>query len=125
MRRALIAIVGTVTAAALAGPASATQIVNVPSTVTIAGKGLHFHGKVGAANSGCLGGRTVRLLRVGGQKLGTTKTKANGSWKLTVSGSAGISMASFYAKVKKRSEGTAGTIYVCGRARSAKVPYSP
>ena len=48
-------------------------------------------------------------------------TNAKGKWAITPQGSAGISLSRFYAKVKKSSQGTAGTIYVCNGAKSATV----
>jgi hypothetical protein len=48
-------------------------------------------------------------------------TNNRGQWSIMPQGSAGISLARFYAKVKKRSDGTAGTIYVCQADRSPAV----
>jgi len=45
-----------------------------------------------------------------------------GRWKITVSGSAGISLSHVLAKVKRRAEGTAGTMFVCEAARSSTIP---
>jgi hypothetical protein len=52
------------------------------------------------------------------QRVGLFVTGPNGKWHITVSGSAGISMSRFYAKVRQRKEGTAGTIFVCKSADS-------
>jgi hypothetical protein len=67
----------------------------------------------------------VTLYRTPSLVLGSTTTRSSGSWKITVSGSAGITLGHFYAKVKARSEGTAGTIYVCKRATSKTIAYKP
>jgi hypothetical protein len=123
MRRARLAT-AIALALALAASAWGTATVSLPSTISIVGHGLHFRGKVGSTNAACLPGRKVVLFRDTGLKLGSVKANAAGKWKITVSGSAGITMGSF-AKVKKRSEGTAGMIYVCEAAHSATVAYSP
>ncbi|MEA2479295.1 MAG: hypothetical protein QOJ07_1217 [Thermoleophilaceae bacterium] len=126
------AAAGVVAALGLAfglSPASATKTVNIPSKVSIKSKELTFSGKVTASNAGCVQGRRVTLYRKfssgGGQSMGSATTSSSGKWHVTVSGTAGISLAHFYAKVKKRSEGTAGTIYVCGSARSKTIGVSP
>ena len=48
-----------------------------------------------------------------------------GAWSITPQGSAGISLSKFYAKVKKLSQGTAGTIYVCNPGRSQTIKPTP
>ena len=106
--------------------AEATKTVKIASHISIQSKGLKLSGKVTATNAGCKHGRQVTLYRKlskGASKLGSTTTNASGSWKITASGSAGITMSHFYATVKKRSDGTAGTIYVCGAATSNTIPY--
>jgi hypothetical protein len=103
--------------------AEATKVVNIASHISIKGKGLTFSGKVTSPNTACVSGRTVTLWRTNGNKLGTTTTGAAGKWKITASGSAGISLGHFFAKVKKRSEGTAGTIFVCKAATSNTIPF--
>jgi hypothetical protein len=65
----------------------------------------------------------VTLYRTSAVKLGTTTTGSTGKWKITASGSAGISLGTFYAKVKRRSDGTAGTIFVCKAAVSKTIPF--
>jgi hypothetical protein len=67
----------------------------------------------------------VILYRKQAQVLASTTTNSSGGWSITVSGSAGITLGHFYATVKKRSEGAAGTIYVCKAARSRTIPYTP
>jgi hypothetical protein len=77
---------------------------------------------VTAKNAACDGGRKVTLYRTSALKLGSAATTSSGHWKITASGSAGISLGHFYARVSKRSEGTAGTIYVCTAAKSKTIP---
>jgi hypothetical protein len=102
--------------------ADATNTVRIASHITIESHGLNFHGKVKSDNAGCKDGRHVSLYRIfsdgSRQRVGLFVTGANGKWHVTVSGSAGISMSRFYAKVRQRREGTAGTIFVCKSADS-------
>lgn len=125
-RRALIAVLLALAALALAAGAGATRTVFIASKVSIKNHhGLHFVGRVTSPNHACEEGRRVVLYRVidGGpdQALGHDTTNANGNWGVEVSGFAGISMSHFYARVKRRSEGTAGTIYVCKGDRSRTI----
>jgi hypothetical protein len=122
------AIATSVPALALASGltiAEATRTVTIASHTTIKSHGLKFSGSVTSSNAACRSGRKVTLYRKQSQVLGSTTTNSLGSWKITVSGSAGITLGHFYATVKKRSEGTAGTIYVCKAARSKTIPYKP
>jgi hypothetical protein len=105
--------------------AGATRVVRIASHVTIKSKGLKFSGKVTSSNAGCKGGRKVTLYRKPSQVLGSTTTSSSGGWKVTASGSAGITLGHFYARVKRLSSGTLGTIYVCKAARSSTIPYKP
>jgi hypothetical protein len=104
--------------------AEATRTVKLASHITIAGEGLTFSGRVTSSNAACDSGRKVTLYRTPSLKLGSTTTKSSGRWKLTASGSAGISLGHFYAKMSQRSEGTAGTIYVCKSARSKTIRFT-
>jgi hypothetical protein len=106
-------------------PAAATRTVRIASHISIKSHGLRFSGKVTSSNAGCVSNRTVTLHRTNGNVLGSTKTSASGAWKITASGSAGITLGHFYATVKQRSEGTAGTIYVCKAAKSKTIAYKP
>lgn len=103
--------------------ADATRIVKIASRVSIRGEGLRFVGRVTSSNHACVPMREVTLYRTNGNVLGHTHTNAHGNWKITVSGSAGISLGRFYAKVRRTSQGTAGTIYVCKGARSPTIRY--
>lgn len=104
--------------------AYATRTVRLASHISIkstsAGK---FSGKVSSTNAACDRGRKVTLYTTTSLKLGSATTGASGTWKIAPSGFAGISLHHFYAKVAKRTEGTAGTIYVCKAAKSKTVPF--
>jgi hypothetical protein len=105
--------------------ASATRTVRLGSKISISGKGLTFKGRVTSSSVECEAARAVALYRTNGLKLGTTTTSPTGRWKLTVSGSAGITLGHFYAKAKQQVQGTAGTIFVCKAATSRTIPYKP
>jgi hypothetical protein len=122
-----VAGVGLVAAGSLVGVtnAGATHVVKIASHISIHSHGLTFHGKVTSPNSACVPMRKVTLYRTNGNVLGKTKTNNTGDWKITASGSAGIILGHFYAKVKRESQGTAGTIYVCQGAKSKTIPYHP
>jgi hypothetical protein len=119
------AIAGAIALAGQAGTAAATNTVHIASTISISASDLHFKGHVSSSNDGCKGGRKVVLYRKlsdGSSKpIGSTTSASTGKWHITVSGTAGISMSKFFAKAKRRSDGTAGTIYVCDGARSKTV----
>jgi hypothetical protein len=124
MRRSALGCAVAAAALALAVGAQATQVVHIDSTVTIHSNGLHFSGKVKSPKSACRQGRKVRLFIVRqGPDLhaGADTTNAQGNWSINPQGFAGISMSKFYARVKKRSEGTAGTIFVCKPDRSPTI----
>ncbi len=103
--------------------AEATRVVKIASHISIKSTGLTFSGKVTSPNAACATGRKVTLYRTNGNVLGSTTTGSSGRWKITASGSAGITLGHFFAKVKSRSESTAGTIYVCKAAVSPTIPF--
>jgi hypothetical protein len=126
LSRACVAVVLAALGVGAATPgALATRTVNITSHISIASKGLTFSGKVTSSNAACARGRKVTLYRSRSLVLGTATTNAAGRWKLTVPGSAGITLGRFYAKVRTRSEGTAGTIYVCKAATSKTIGVTP
>ncbi|MEA2411944.1 MAG: hypothetical protein QOC77_2505 [Thermoleophilaceae bacterium] len=122
-----IATITLIAFAGMLGAADATQTVRIASHISIKSNGLHFSGKVTSPNSACKQGRHVSLYRRlsngGRQRLGGDVTGSSGRWHVTVSGFAGVSMSHFYAKVRRRSEGTAGTIFVCKSADSPTIPF--
>jgi hypothetical protein len=111
--------------AALAAQALGTQVVKINSKVSIAEHNLTFHGKVRSPNHACVENRRVKLKRVIGaghdQTMGTSTSDSAGHWSVHVSGFAGITLNHFYAHVRRRSEGTAGTIFVCRGDRSRTI----
>jgi hypothetical protein len=100
--------------------AQATGSVRVASHISIKSKGLTFSGSVTSANAACVSGRHVTLYRTNGNVLGSTTTSAAGKWKITASGSAGITLGHFFAKVKRRSVGMS---VVCKGAQSKTIPF--
>jgi hypothetical protein len=117
-----VAVLATAATAFTFTTADATRTVRIASRITIESHGLNFHGKVKSENSGCKDARHVSLYRKfsdgSRQRVGVFVTGPSGKWHITVSGSAGISFSRFYAKVRQRKEGTAGTIFVCKSADS-------
>jgi hypothetical protein len=120
-----VALLAALALGAAVTGAQATRTVKIASHISIKSKELTFSGSVTSSNAACKFARKVTLYRTPSLALGGVTTKASGRWKITVSGSAGITLGHFYAKVKSRSEGTAGTIYVCGAARSKTITYMP
>jgi len=102
-----------------------THVVKINSKVSIAEHNLTFHGKVRSPNPGCLDSRKVKLKRVIGaghdQTMGSSTTDTHGRWSVHLSGFAGITLNHFYAHLKRRSEGAAGTIFVCRGDRSRTI----
>ncbi|HEY5317006.1 MAG TPA: hypothetical protein VIJ20_03440 [Solirubrobacteraceae bacterium] len=118
------AITGCALCLALGTIALATRTVRISSHVSIASKGLTFSGRVTARNAACERHRRVMLYRARSLLLGATTTSSSGRWKITAAGFAGVSLGHFFAKVKQRSEGTAGTVYVCKAATSPTIPFN-
>lgn len=110
----------TLAVSAVAGltAAYATPPNTVKTHVSIKSSGLTFSGKVTASDSNCVLGRRVTLHRTNGNILGHFTTGPNGRWKITASGSAGISLGHFYATVAKRTVGA----LVCKAATSPTIP---
>lgn len=116
---AIIAVLalGT-TAVVAAGPG---ETVKVKSEVTLGASG--YQGKVKAANSNCVGERTVVLKQKGNGVLSRSKSKANGNWKADLEAlNEKIKIpAMVYAEVKPNTQATAGPIYKCQAAVSKTV----
>jgi hypothetical protein len=115
--------VAAVAAAMLLSVASAdaTHVATIASHISIRSHNLTFSGRVTSSNHACVPQRRVTLHRTNGDILGHTRTNGRGHWKITASGSAGISLGRFYATVRRTSQGAAGTIYVCRGARSRTI----
>jgi hypothetical protein len=117
-RRAALIVCAVLTAAVAAVPALATNVVKIDSKVTISAHAPAFHGRVKSDNHACETGRKVKLFkrRHGPDHLlGHDETNHKGRWQVGVNP---LSSGAYYAKVTRREEGTAGTIYVCRRDRS-------
>jgi hypothetical protein len=117
-RLAMLACAGLAAAALLAVPALATNTVKIDSKVTISTQPPAFHGHVKSIKHACEIQRKVKLFkeRPGADKLlGTDKTNHLGRWKVVVTP---LKSGAYYAKVVRREEGTAGTIFVCRGDRS-------
>lgn len=101
-----------------AGPG---ETVKVKSEVTLGATG--YQGKVKAANSNCVGERTVVLKQKGNGVLSRSKSKANGNWKADLDAlNENIKIpAMVYAEVKPSTQATAGPIYKCLAAVSKTV----
>lgn len=121
-RPTVIALAAVAATALTLGTAGATHTVTIKSKITIESHDLNFHGRVKSKNDACKDHRRVVLYRKLSdghrQAMGAFTTGPSGRWHITVSGFAGVSLSHFYARVKRRSEGAAGTIYVCKSARS-------
>jgi hypothetical protein len=121
MKRALTLTMAAAAMLALAAtvPAMATQTVHIQSETKIRNHAPAFHGRITSPNSACEEGRSVKLFkerRNGGKKLlGTTISDLDGKWAVLVDP---LSSGAYFAVAQKREEGTAGTIFVCDRAKS-------
>ncbi len=99
--------------------APATNTVEIDSQIIMRQHFPAFHGKVKSSNEACVQNRLVKLFkkkRSGGRKLlGKTHTDSAGKWAVIVDP---LKSGVYRAVVKQRSEGTAGTIFVCLRDKS-------
>jgi len=116
---ALVAALVVVVSVSAVAPAGATNTVEIGSTIKMRQSFPAFHGKVKSSNDACEQNRLVKLFkkrRNGGRRLlGKTHTDAAGKWEVIVDP---LSSGVYRAVVKQRSEGTAGTIFVCLRDKS-------
>ena len=104
-------------------PSLATQVVRHPSRVTISEKAPAFHGRVKSNAHPCVQQRKVKLFRAKSHGpdtlLGRDHTNNHGRWQVDVNP---LKSGAYYAKVSRRSDGTAGTIHICVKDRSRIVP---
>lgn len=93
-----------------AGPG---ETVKVKSEITLGASG--YQGKVKAANSNCVGERTVVLKQKGNGVLSRSVSKPNGNWRADLDAlNENIKIpAMVYAEVKPSAQATAGPIYKC------------
>jgi hypothetical protein len=119
-----VALVAAICAAVLAlgvavvSAAGPGEVVKVKTTTSINPYGNG--GKISAANSNCLEGRTVVVKQQGYGKIGSAKTNDKGAWKSepTYKGSPPLKV---WAEVKPITQATAGPIYKCLAAVSKTV----
>ncbi len=118
---AALALVAIALVAIPAGAAGPGRTVKVKSKLTLGAVG--YQGKVKAANSNCVGERTVVLKQKGNGVLSRVKSKANGNWKADLDElNQKIKIpAKVFAEVKPSTQATAGPIYKCGAAISKTV----
>ncbi|HEX3263221.1 MAG TPA: hypothetical protein VHR37_06110, partial [Solirubrobacterales bacterium] len=106
----LVLAIAVVVASLVVAGALGANVKRIDSTVTLAKKNP-FHGHVSSPNSGCEQARTVKVFkkRNGPDGLYDSTTTANdGKWSIPATPT-----GNFYAKVIRRKEGAAGTIFVC------------
>ena len=95
---------------AITALAAASTVKRFDSKVTLSGSDP-FHGRVISEKHACEVQRKVKVFNVrpGPDGLfGTDKTNNHGRWSIPATPS-----GKFYARVTRREEGTAGTIFVC------------
>lgn len=118
-RKTAVATVLALLAVPCAALAGAGQTVELNSQVKIRNNFPAFHGKVKSQNAACTEQRRVKLFkqrRNGGRKLlGFDQTDNDGKWFVEVDP---LKSGAYFAVAKRREEGTAGTIFVCLRAKS-------
>src|SRR4051794_19270467 len=106
-------------ALAVAVPAAATQTVHIQSEIKLRNHAPAFHGRITSSNSACEEIRSVKMfkLRRNGSKklLGETTSDLEGKWTVLVDP---LKSGAYFAVAQTREEGTAGTIFVCDRAKS-------
>ena len=118
-RNSLVALAAVGATLAVGVPAAISAASDVKTTVTIGSVG--YQGKVSAANSACVGERTVVLKQKGNGVLSRVKSKANGNWKADLDElNENIKIpAMVYAEVKASSP--AGPVATCLAATSKTV----
>jgi hypothetical protein len=118
-RSALMALATAGLVALVAVPALAAQTVHITSEIKLRNNAPAFHGRIVSDNDACEQSRSVKLFkerRNGGKKLlGTTTSDLEGKWQVLVDP---LSSGAYFAVGQKREEGTAGTVFVCDRAKS-------
>ena len=120
-RAAVLAFAALPAATVAAVPAVATNTVKIDSRVTISDNPPAFHGHVRSQRNACERDRKVKLYkqrRGPDRLLGKDQTNHRGRWVIAVEP---LKSGAYYAKVRRREEGTAGTIYVCRHDTSRTV----
>lgn len=106
----LTIVAGAATALLLASGALAGNVKTIDSSVTLS-QGNPFHGHVVSQKHACSVRRVVKVFNKKPGKdglFGTTHSNRTGSWSIPA-----MPNGKFYAKMPRRSEGTAGTTFVC------------
>jgi hypothetical protein len=119
-RSALMALATAGLVALVAVPVvAAQQTVHITSEIKLRNNAPAFHGRIVSDNDACEQARSVKLFkerRNGGKKLlGATTSDLEGKWQVLVDP---LSSGAYFAVAQKRKEGTAGTVFVCDRAKS-------
>ena len=116
---ALTAVLALVFSGLAISAAPATNTVEINSRLIMRPNFPAFHGRVKSPNNACEDNRLVKLFKKKPSRdrklLGKTFTDEEGKWEIIVDP---LSSASYRAVVKERSEGTAGTTFVCLRDKS-------
>jgi hypothetical protein len=116
---ALVAALVVAVIPALAFAGGPGQTVEIESVVKIRNSAPAFHGRVIADNEACSAQRlvkTFKLRRSGGKKLlGSGTADDAGKWAVPFDK---LGSGAYFAVAPRVEQGTAGTIYVCLRAKS-------
>ena len=118
---AALAALAVIALPALPALAGGTQVVKIPSRVRVADHPPAFHGRVRSPRHACEVHRIVKMFRKESGPdvfLGKDRTDRRGRWEVDVSP---LVSGAYYAKVRRREEGTAGTIFVCKSDKSPLV----
>jgi hypothetical protein len=122
MRLVLATVAGLLAlGASLAVAGGPGQTVEIKTKIAIRDSPPTFHGKVLAKNENCVEDRMVKMFRetgAGRKLLGKSHTSNSGKWKISVDP---LKSGAYSAAAKRVEQGTAGTIYVCTRARSETI----
>ena len=114
----MVAVAGLL-ALVVAVPAAATQTVHIQSEIKIRNHFPAFHGRITSSNDACEEARSVKLFKL--KRNGTKKllwqtiSDVEGKWTVLVDP---LKSGAYFAVAQRREEGTAGTIFVCDRAKS-------
>jgi hypothetical protein len=121
-RIALTLAAGAATALLLASGALAGHVKTIDSSVTLS-QNNPFHGHVVSEKHACSVHRIVKVFNKKPGKdglFGSTKSNNTGSWSIPA-----MPNGKFYAKMPRRSEGTAGTTFVCTGDKSPVRSFGP
>jgi len=112
----------TATALLVASGALAGNVERFDSSVTLS-QNNPFHGQVVSRKHPCVERRIVKVFNKKPGKDGLfdkTKSKRDGSWSIPA-----MPDGKFYAKMPRRSEGAAGTTFICSGDKSPVRSFGP